>query len=246
MKRLSILVVGLFSLMSLQAQEQGLVIVYNQQTKMDIDKELAVKDKEYATLMEEAIERIDQNELTINDKQAISKPIEKINNEQYDGDTRAWIILNSTTPIFMDLEEQKVYQVKNNIGKTYEIVDSLKQYDWQLTREKKKVLGFDCKKAVTKDGEKEIIAWYAPKLPYRVGPDAYTGVPGTILELEIHYNNKSNRISHYWADDVQVKDDLVMDFPKFKNLMTYEEYKVQSKKDMKAFRESMNQGIERD
>ena len=245
MKKLNTLFILLLCFTSLIAQERGLVITYNQQTQIDINPK---KNKEYIQAMEDAVKRIDQSELTTTTKKAIFKPIEKINNEQEEEEnTRSYfVVLNDMQPFFIDLEKQKVYEIIENFTQKYEVTDSLKKYDWQLIRESKKVLNFDCKKAVAKDGKKEITAWYAPKLPYRVGPNTYTGLPGTILELEIKIDDKENTKSHYWATDVQVKDDIILDFPEFKNLMTKEEYDIESKKFWKKFKSMQSQGVDKD
>ena len=71
-------------------------------------------------------------------------------------------------------------------------------------------------------------------------------MPGTILELEIKIDDKENTKSHYWATDVQVKDDIILDFPEFKNLMTKEEYDIESKKFWKKFKSMQSQGVDKD
>ena len=147
---------------------------------------------------------------------------------------------------FMDLENNMYYKISTNFNQDFEIKDSIKHYDWQLTREKKKVLGFDCRKATAKDGEKDIIAWYAPKLPYKSGPDGFTGLPGLILELTIKNNDKRLMESHFWATDVQVKDDINIELPKFENPITIKEYDEKSKEMFKKFKEMQSGGVDKD
>ncbi|WP_395065186.1 GLPGLI family protein [Flavobacterium sp.] len=63
---------------------------------------------------------------------------------------------------------------------------------WQLHNESKKIQDFTCFKATTKikfnngvgDFERELTAWYCPKIPYSYGPKGYGGLPGIILEFQ--------------------------------------------------------------
>ncbi|MBU2525578.1 MAG: GLPGLI family protein [Bacteroidetes bacterium] len=79
----------------------------------------------------------------------------------------------------------------------------IKDIGWELSNETKNISGYTCYKAKTVDtivtirGLKtfEVIAWYAPKLPYSFGPANYTGLPGLILELE---TNKAT----FYADKI--------------------------------------------
>ena len=129
MKKLSTLFTLLLSFTALMAQEQGLIVTYNQQTQIDINPK---KSKKYIQAMEDAVKRIDQSELTTTAKKAIFKPIEKINNEQEEEDnTRSYfVVLNDMEPFFIDLEKQKVYEIIENFTQKYEVTDSLKKYDW--------------------------------------------------------------------------------------------------------------------
>lgn len=101
-------------------------------------------------------------------------------------------------------------------AKTYIIEDSIRQQQWKLTDETKKIAGYNCRKAVTKqkqrlgvmkttitDGhskttdssrsgagvqmtEVEVVAWYAEDLLSPVGPENNGGLPGVILQLDIN------------------------------------------------------------
>lgn len=64
--------------------------------------------------------------------------------------------------------------------------------DWKLLNETKKIQEFICYKATTTikynngvgDFQKELIAWFCPKIPYSFGPKGYGGLPGIILEFQ--------------------------------------------------------------
>lgn len=63
---------------------------------------------------------------------------------------------------------------------------------WKIYKENKKIGNYVCLKATTEisinsQGSKELItAWFTPKIPLSFGPLGYDGLPGLILELEIH------------------------------------------------------------
>jgi len=53
---------------------------------------------------------------------------------------------------------------------------------WEITNEKKVILGDTCIKAKGKVHGTDIIAWYSPRLPASFGIYHYVGLPGTVLE----------------------------------------------------------------
>lgn len=74
------------------------------------------------------------------------------------------------------------------------VIQKEKRNDWKLTTEEKIIEGFLCYKATMseivinpinlKSSTYIITAWYAPKIPFSVGPLNYFGLPGLILQVE--------------------------------------------------------------
>lgn len=64
--------------------------------------------------------------------------------------------------------------------------------NWKIIKETKKIGEYKCYKAVTEiivnnSVRKQLItAWFTPEIPIAFGPLGYDGLPGLILELEIH------------------------------------------------------------
>lgn len=54
---------------------------------------------------------------------------------------------------------------------------------WDITDEKKEILGFICSKAIGKKGDKDYVAWFCPELKGSFGPFIMTSLPGTILQI---------------------------------------------------------------
>ncbi|MFN7099094.1 MAG: GLPGLI family protein [Flavobacterium sp.] len=97
---------------------------------------------------------------------------------------------------------------------------------WEITSDAKEIGGYLCYKAILKIpfinryGEakvKEVIAYFAPSLPYSFGPKEFYGLPGLILELI--ENHKTFVVSKIKLSD----QDLKIDFPKGKTI-SKEEY----------------------
>jgi GLPGLI family protein len=101
------------------------------------------------------------------------------------------------TDIYTDSKTQKVTQTRV-YDKKYPVIASwpFQPFDWKLTQETKEVAGYQVQKATAKayyydygsslpeaSQPDQVIAWFAPELPYTGGPDGYYGLPGTILEL---------------------------------------------------------------
>ena len=114
------------------------------------------------------------------------------------------------TATFTDIPNQMQYESRSLFEKEFLIVDSLKPNKWKLSEETKTIAKFVCKKATTmivpqqmnmrfgggrnrnntdttapvKPKEIELVVWYTESIPVSVGPDAYAGLPGAILEVD--------------------------------------------------------------
>lgn len=98
--------------------------------------------------------------------------------------------------------------------------------NWKISAESKKIAGYLCYKAIkespftNRQGElkfTEIIAWFAPNLPYSFGPKNFYGLPGLILELT------ENKTTYLVTKIKLFIKDLEIHFPKGK-IITKEEY----------------------
>lgn len=257
MKKLNILFLFLLSFTTLIAQKKGLVVNYSQEIKFDLKKagenatvvssdgDSKLQNKMLQQIIMQASKQIQLFQLVTTSKSAIYTKVEKIDNTQKENGVSI-SFGGGYSPEYLDLDNNLYYQEKENFNEKFEVKDSLTHYDWQLTREKKKVLGFDCRKATAKDGKKEIIAWYAPKLPYKSGPRDITGLPGLILEVTIIRNNKQKSMFHLWATDVQVKDDIEIEFPTFKNPITEKDFEMKRKEMFDRMKEMRDEGVETD
>jgi len=114
------------------------------------------------------------------------------------------------TATYTDIPNQMQYESRSLFEKDFLIIDSLKPNKWKLSDETKTIAKFVCKKATTmvtpqqmsmrigggrnrnntdttapvKPKEIELVVWYTESIPVSVGPDAYAGLPGAILEVD--------------------------------------------------------------
>lgn len=73
----------------------------------------------------------------------------------------------------------------------YRYEDDKPALNWQLTGEKKVLLGYKCQKGVVSFRGRTYEAWFTTELPFRDGPYKFDGLPGLILDIqdqEGHYH----------------------------------------------------------
>lgn len=100
-----------------------------------------------------------------------------------------------------------IYQVheKNN-NEFLTVRDSLPQFDWKFTDEKKNILGFSCTKATCSYRGTKIVAYFTQKLNYPYGPWKFGKLPGLILEVYtedsmIKYHWQATQIKYPYIDN---------------------------------------------
>jgi len=131
------------------------------------------------------------------------------------------------TATYTDITNQMQYESRSLFEKEFLIIDSLKPINWKLSEETKTIAKFVCKKATTmitpqqmnmrfgggggrnrnttdtaapvKPKEEELVVWYTESIPISVGPDAYAGLPGAILEVNSSNGGNVITASEYTA-----------------------------------------------
>lgn len=64
------------------------------------------------------------------------------------------------------------------------LLDSIKKFDWKLTREFRDIAGYECRKATTIINDSlYVIAFYTDDIVCNGGPEGFGGLPGTILGI---------------------------------------------------------------
>ena len=151
-------------------------------------------------------------ELFVKGNESIFKNIPRINNEQ-DDNLSVKIVSSHNEETYFNAETQIKKRNEFEANTEFLVIDTLDVPNWNITREKSKVLNYDVRLATwEKDSIRTYKAWFAPKLSYKLGPKDFWGLPGLILEIveEVKENNFLNthtftaiKIEVAKQDDVQ-------------------------------------------
>lgn len=74
--------------------------------------------------------------------------------------------------------------IQDKAKEKYQYEEKAPIFKWAMNREKKNILGYECRKATTQYRGRSYTAWYADKIPVNNGPYVFGGLPGLILEIE--------------------------------------------------------------
>ncbi|WP_299899611.1 GLPGLI family protein [uncultured Aquimarina sp.] len=96
---------------------------------------------------------------------------------------------NDSEIIYLDIsQKKKISSLKvhkfDYKGRKFLIEETLEPQEWELTQETKKIDQYLCYKAILKNSDKKVEAWYTNKIKASYGPKGYYGLPGLILELK--------------------------------------------------------------
>ncbi|RZS99266.1 GLPGLI family protein [Aquimarina brevivitae] len=96
---------------------------------------------------------------------------------------------------YVNHNNKKVSWRNEYAGKLFLIESSLDTLKWSILEESKMIGKFKCFKARTvrkavdfrskEIMEEKITVWFTPELPYQYGPEAFYGLPGLVLEMNI-------------------------------------------------------------
>ena len=190
-------------------------------------KERLQKIKEYANNQ--------KFKLSFNNNQSSFKYIETLNSDPGFSESENKIArsaMTTSSDFYYNKVENREIQQKSD-GQLIEKKNS--KVSWVIGTESKKIDSYLCYKATyiesyigRKSGKteyREVVAWFAPSLPYAFGPINFYGLPGLILELK--YKNTTYLVTNIVLGGAKV----FVDFPKGKTV-TKEEYEKKLKAQM--------------
>ena len=89
--------------------------------------------------------------------------------------------------IYKNLSSQKSSESREFLGNNYLIEGDYKGQAWKMEEGSRNILGYNCKKASTKNTQgSDIIAWYTEEISIASGPQQYGGLPGMILAVDVN------------------------------------------------------------
>lgn len=132
----------------------------------------------------------------------------------------------TTTNSFEDnLRTHKRLMKLDVLGNFVYVEDSIQHIPWKLTDNKRKIAGYDCRKAIwQKDDSTRIYAWFTEAVNPTCGPDGISGLPGAILGLATEDGSLV-----YFAQSVEGKAidlDIITPLFKRKKAQTLTEFRI--------------------
>ncbi|ADY29565.1 GLPGLI family protein [Cellulophaga lytica] len=223
----NILLLILLPILSFSQIKEG-VIVY----KIDMNKQQAVLDKEkssigiqkyeYLSNVFKASKELEFN-LSFNSKYSLFNPLDNLDVGKTNYFKGLALIMSSSKGKYYTSLSQKKQIIETRRKINFDL--PIEKGNWKLTKETKKIGDFLCYKATflktTKNGNKTIIAWYSPAIPFAYGPNNYVGqLPGLILEL-------NDIMATYKAKEIKLNPKKPVDikWPQNIKTMSKDEYK---------------------
>jgi GLPGLI family protein len=116
-------------------------------------------------------------ELYFNDSLSVFKPQESDLKEQM-----SWA--TSKNQVYQNSKTKQRVTVKTIWGEELIVQDSLYKRTWKITESKRKIAGYECRKAIWQANDStRIYAWYCNEIQPSIGPESFVGLPGVILGL---------------------------------------------------------------
>jgi len=161
---------GLF----VSAQIKSGKIVYERKTNLykkfkgdDVKEWLKESDKN----------KVDVFELYFNDSLSVFRPQESDLKEQM-----SWA--TSKNQVYQNSKTKQRVTVKTIWGEELIVQDSLYKRTWKITESKRKIAGYECRKAIWQANDStRLYAWYCNEIELSIGPESFVGLPGAILGL---------------------------------------------------------------
>jgi GLPGLI family protein len=229
MKDLTFVILLFFSYNFLTAQSGSVIYTVKVDSSAfntnGVYKERFSKMKKYANSQ--------QFELLFNKTKSSFKIIESIDKSNDFDDfeyTNSRFVMTSASDIYFDSQAKK--EIKKEFdGQLTEIFVEKK---WKIMNESKEISGYLCYKALLqepffdRDGtpkNREVEAWFTPKIAHNFGPKNFYDLPGLILQL--HYNKTT-----FYASKIELFDkEIKINLPKGKTI-TKEDYDNKLKSQM--------------
>lgn len=226
MKRTFLLLTGFIGATALHAQLKEGTIFYDQKINMH----RSIQDEQMRAMIPEF--RTTKYQLQFSDSVSLYKAVPE--DEAPDpfaggggGGPRVFTRMGAGAgDMYKNYSQMKSVQSTEMGGKSFLIVDSIRQQPWKIGTETKIVLGHTCHKATRKitqgvpvqrrvmmnggvpasdttirtpqTKEVEVVAWYAEDITAPAGPENYGQLPGVILQLDI-----DNAATVYTATDIK-------------------------------------------
>ncbi len=185
--------------------------------------------------------------LSVDANQCLSQEVERVDNSQ--GPKYSMKVIGGYKDLesFYDFENNSKTIRREMDSKIYNISDSITTYKWNITRETKKIKGYDVRKAIVVDANFSIEAWYVPTIKSKCGPEEYNGLPGLLLELKRTSLKDENQYTTYKLESISVDDKLKLQKPSKGKVILLSEFEKLEGEYYQKIQENINKnrGVDR-
>ena len=130
---------------------------------------------------------------------------------------------NNFVTYYKDYNKDSIYYDNTIIFKHFPTKDPIQIFNWELTKQTKTILGFNCQRAVMRHYGRTYHAFFTTELGFtHGGPWKFDGLPGVILE--VYSLDNEFKIT---ATEIQLKnEDITIDNPynETKKFIDFKEY----------------------
>ena len=85
--------------------------------------------------------------------------------------------------LIKDFKAKTLIQGTDVESKYFLVEDTLSNFVWTITKDKKKILDYTCSKATTSFRGRNYEAWFTEEVPVKNGPWKFCGLPGLIVKV---------------------------------------------------------------
>lgn len=177
---------------AIYGQQSSGHVLYTETIKIKLDLD-GMGTEEMKAMIPPA--QVVKKELTFTSSESLFKNAEKpkdidISHEEEGGQFNIVMQVPEST-VYMNLNDKSFLQSQELLGKQFLIKDNIDPKKWKMTGEQKKVLDYNCQKAVLIDSVQKMVVWFTPQIPVGIGPNGLTGVPGLILAVEMDNGDRT-------------------------------------------------------
>jgi len=213
----------------LMAQQLSGTVIYEQRT--NLHRRLTEKDEAMKQMIPEF--RTQKMQLLFDKYESLYKMVEE--DEEVTGTSGGGGMMRMMRPrveMYRNLKTRRKVDLRDFFGDKFRVEDTLKAPNWKITSEQKKILSFNCMKAIWQDTSQKvnIVAWFCPMVPVASGPEGLSQLPGLILATD--HNDGEIVIEAVGLSKEFPKDEKI-EVPQGGKKMTEEEFKTFRDKKMK-------------
>ena len=196
--------------------------------KVEYEKRSYIKldgNSEQYRLMEEQFSKPSYIQLLGDDNKCWLKQIDRIVNSQGPSTQMSIIGAEKDLESYLDFTKNEMIVSKDVDGKIFLITSQIKPFEWVISRETKKINGYNAKKATYKHYDFVYEAWYSTDIKSKCGPDDTYGLPGLVLEAKMIHIEKPDNYTHFKLDQLTIDNEVKFTVPTKGKPVTAEEYK---------------------